>query len=429
MGHLAAKNIHRRLGEKLDNTSVRMPWSPALRELLAALYSPADAELVVRMPHRPSPLKRIARMLRTDPAELEPRLHELCSKGLVCDIIHKDSSLYMISPFVVGFFEFTMMRTRGELHFKQWAELFQAYMFGDSGFLEANFGNGQQVSVMRALPHEEALSDAARVEILDYEKASALVADADIFAVGLCSCRHEKEHLGERGCSVPMETCTSLGEGARFLIRNGFAREIERAEMLDILARSRDNALTLSTENVKHQAGFICHCCGCCCNLMRGVRELGYPGVLVTSGFIAHIGPDCTGCGKCARACPVNAITMRPVENPDHPESKQKRPVLDAGLCLGCGACALRCGSGALRLESREQRVLHPEDSFERIILQSLERGTLQNLIFDNPNSRTAAFMRALAGAFLRLPPVKKALMADTLRSRFLNTLRKATGS
>jgi len=73
-----------------------------------------------------------------------------------------------------------------------------------------------------------------------------------------------------------------------------------------------------------------------------------------------------------------------------------------------------------MRLENRPQRVLHPETTFRRVILQCLERGTLQNQLFDNPASRTQAAMRALVGAFLGLPPVKRALMSDALRSRFL---------
>jgi hypothetical protein len=33
--------------------------------------------------------------------------------------------------------------------------------------------------------------------------------------------------------------------------------------------------------------------------------------------------------------------------------------------------------------------------------------------------------MRAFVGAFLKLPPVKKALMSDTLRSRFLEAMKE----
>jgi hypothetical protein len=72
----------------------------------------------------------------------------------------------------------------------------------------------------------------------------------------------------------------------------------------------------------------------------------------------------------------------------------------------------------------RKQKVIHPETNFERLILQGLEKGTLQNQIFANPQSINEKFMRAFVGGFLRLPPVKKALMSDRLRSRFLDAMK-----
>jgi ferredoxin len=107
-----------------------------------------------------------------------------------------------------------------------------------------------------------------------------------------------------------------------------------------------------------------------------------------------------------------------------HARSKNKKaPVIDKNICLGCGVCALNCKTTALRLMKREQKVIHPATTFERIMMQSLERGTLQNQIFDNPDSITHKTMRAIVGGFLRLDPVKKALMSDTLRSSFLRTM------
>ena len=426
MGHIIAKDIYRQLGEKIDNTTVRTPWNPALRDLLQGLYTREEADFIVRMPYRPSSLRRLQKIMNMEPLSLQKQLESLCHKGLVCDIWEGDEYVYMMSPLVIGFFEFTMMRTQGELSSKKWAELFHAYMFGSTGFFDANFGDDQQVSIMRALPHEETLGD--HVEILDYEKASALIDAQTSFAVGICSCRHEKEHLGTRLCDGPLETCTSMGSGADFLIRNGFARSISKEEMKDITARSREMGLVLSTDNVKQDAGFICHCCSCCCNLLQGIRETGYSGILVSSSFMARCNEDmCNGCGQCARACPIDAITMVevPVKEGERP---RKKPVINEDYCLGCGVCALKCPAQAMRLDQRAQRVLHPEDSMERVILQSLERGTLQNLLFDNPNSRTQGFMCGLVGAFLGLSPVKKAIMSETLRSRFLDALRRSGG-
>lgn len=427
MGHIIAKDIYRQLGQTLDNTPVRMPWTSAMRDMLESLYTTEEAELVTRMPYRPSRLERIVRLTGFDESRLHRLLPDMCSKGLVCDIHDGDTYQYMISPIVIGFFEFSMMRTHGDITPAKWAELFQAYMFGDNAFLEANFGDGQQVSVMRALPYEETLHQHDHVEILDYEKAAALIEAHDLFAVGICACRHEKEHLGDRGCDVPLETCTSMGSAAEFLIRNEFARAVSKAELLDIFARSKDSGFTLSTDNVRQDAGFVCHCCGCCCNLMHGIKQ-GYPGILVSSSFIAQCDPEtCNGCGKCVRACPVDAVQLTERPGESAPRSR-KVAVVDQEICLGCGVCALKCKPRSMELHARQQKVFHPEDSFERVLMQSLERGTLQNLIFDNPNSKAETFMRSVLGGFLKLSPVKKALMSETLRSRFLVAIRSASG-
>jgi hypothetical protein len=78
-----------------------------------------------------------------------------------------------------------------------------------------------------------------------------------------------------------------------------------------------------------------------------------------------------------------------------------------------------------MRLTKRSQRVLHPENTFQRVILQSLERGTLQNLLFTDIGRIDHKFMRVFVGAFLKLPPVKRALMSENLRSSFLHFMER----
>jgi formate hydrogenlyase subunit 6/NADH:ubiquinone oxidoreductase subunit I len=339
------------------------------------------------------------------------------------DIWVNDAYHYMPSPIMVGIFELVMMRTGDNVDSKKLAHLFHEYMQGDNGaFYAANAKKGEKVSAIRALPHEDAINRSEYMEVLDYEKATSIVESSEKFSIGICSCRHEKLHLDKKECDVPLEKCSSFGYGADYLIRNNLAKEVSKSEMLENLAQSKEMKLVLCADNIKKNVTFICHCCKDCCNALGGISKFGYPNVVVTSSFIAKNDPDtCLGCGKCAKACPINAIEMIPIENPQ--TKKKKDAVIDTSVCLGCGVCALNCKNDAVSLIKREKRVLHPETIFQRVILQSLEHGNLQYQIFDNPQSITQKFMRGFIGGFLSLPPVKAALMSDMLRSSFLKAM------
>lgn len=416
MGHIVGKDIYRKLGKKIDGLSMRAPWNEKFYAILRELYSAEEADLVVRMPYGLSTMDKIEEVTGYERTKLEKLTEGMCSKGLVVDVWIGGEYRYIPSPIIIGIFEFTMMRTGGNLNMKEWGRLFHEYLLGEDTYYAANFGKGQTIGPLRTLPYEDAIEESEYVEILDYEKASAIVEQSRKFAIGICSCRHEKLHAGVKECDVPLETCSSFDFSAEFLIRHDMGREISREEMLDNLARSKELGLVLSADNVKTGPSFICHCCKCCCNILLGLNRFGYVNSVVTSSFIVEKDEDvCTECESCAEACPVGAIEKQS-EGP---------PSLNTSICIGCGVCALQCETEALRLVKRQQRVFHPEDTFERIILQCLERGTLQNQMFSNPQSVTHAFMRGVVGAFLRLPPVKKALMSDALRSSFLSTLRR----
>jgi len=65
------------------------------------------------------------------------------------------------------------------------------------------------------------------------------------------------------------------------------------------------------------------------------------------------------------------------------------------------------------------------QSTFNNVIFRYRESGTFQNQMFGNPQSITHKFMRGIVGAFLKLPPVKKSLMRDALRSSFLGIIKK----
>ena len=59
-------------------------------------------------------------------------------------------------------------------------------------------------------------------------------------------------------------------------------------------------------------------------------------------------------------------------------------------------------------------------DGIHRAVLMAIERGKLQDLIFDNRLLASHRAMAAILGAILRLPAVKRTLASEQMKSRYL---------
>jgi len=134
---------------------------------------------------------------------------------------------------------------------------------------------------------------------------------------------------------------------------------------------------------------------------------------IATTNFLPKIREDdCISCGKCSRVCPILAISM-----------EEKKPVIDETICLGCGICARNCPGKAIQLERRPIQVITPVNSTHRFVLQAIEKGTLQNLVFDNQAFANHRALAAVFGTILNLPPLKQALASKQFKSVYLDRL------
>ncbi|MDF1561502.1 MAG: 4Fe-4S dicluster domain-containing protein [Deltaproteobacteria bacterium] len=425
MGHLGhLKQEYADLVERLDAGPVGYP-KPASekaafgwREILEILYTPEEAALAARLPLKPSGLGKIAAKLKLAPEELKPRLDRMADKGLVMDVVDPKTgkTRYLLSPPVVGFFEFSLMRAHDEIPRKKMAEALRAYTHGDETFAREAFGH--ETMIGRAMVHETAIGAAALPDVLPWERATELIEGARSLAVALCYCRHKAEHLGEQ-CDSEMDNCLSLDAGAEFIARRGFGWSIERSEALEILHRSREAGLVQIADNVQRRPSYLCNCCGCCCGQLQAINEYDLPAVN-PSRFLAEADDEtCVGCQRCSRACPIAAISMVP-RRERTVRKNQMRPVVEEERCIGCGVCATACGKEAMRMRQRAEDPDVPLNSVDRVIRQSLERGRLGQLIFDGGESLGASFLGQAVDALCRLPGAERALASRQVRSRFL---------
>jgi ferredoxin len=217
---------------------------------------------------------------------------------------------------------------------------------------------GSRTPLTRSLPYEEHIPVTS--EVTSYDRAREIIREAGFGAVGMCYCRHKKEHL-DQTCSKGAPTegiCISLGSAARFMARRGFAQERSVDELLAVLDSARKLNLTHITDNIRHKPSFICNCCSCCCELLAGV-QMGYHQGVAGTGFRAIIDRErCTGCGACFRACNVKAIALP--QGVPFAEKADRYAVIDEEICLGCGACVSACRQGALSLVPAATRAIPP---------------------------------------------------------------------
>ncbi|HAR45685.1 MAG TPA: 4Fe-4S ferredoxin [Nitrospiraceae bacterium] len=419
MGHIVNPDReHRLLQKQLDRKVQGAPDSPTLIKILTLLFSPEEANIARQMPQQPTSLESLSRGLNMPRKELDRRLTEMAHRGVVLDIEHKGERYFMLPPVVIGLFEFTFMRARPDMPMAELARLFEEYFTENDRFISTLFQGKTQL--FRSFVREESILHDDHTEILDWERASHIVTSASAISVGLCQCHHALTHLG-KSCDRPQEVCLSFNHGAKTLVRNGYAREISTAEAMRVLEKSKAAGLAQTGDNVQRKVSFICNCCGCCCHLMLGMKTFDLHHGVVTSNWIMDVDLEkCKGCGKCATACPVNAIEIAETLEGD---KKRKWAVRDEKICLGCGVCYSACKFGGATMRPREKRVFTPETAFDQMVAMAIERGKLASLIFDDPQKLSHRALGRIIGVLEKSPPFKAAMAIKPLKSAFLSAV------
>lgn len=179
--------------------------------------------------------------------------------------------------------------------------------------------------------------------------------DRDAICAFPCVCRHGAKMI-DKSCNfkMPRESCIAFGEMAKAWAGFGYGRSISKAEAMDILQEVRHRGAVHSViherDDIRLPVIAICNCCWDCCGILKPYN-MGAAPLKYQCSFSARIRDEsaCNGCGVCERFCPTTAAIV-----------KNKKAVINAAKCIGCGQCAYQCVKNTIELVPDERVVFLP---------------------------------------------------------------------
>ncbi|MDQ7826200.1 MAG: 4Fe-4S binding protein [Candidatus Eremiobacteraeota bacterium] len=365
MGHLShvEKEHLLPLVKRLNLYPVGAPESDELYEILSLIYTRETAAIAAKFPLLETTLEELSPRVRKKPGELLPFIEEMAERGIVTESVYGGRAYYMLSPLIIGLFEFIFMKTSQDMPLEKLAALIDAYEKGPLGRQFATL----KTKMGRMLPLEKAFP-LLSTSVLSFERAGEIISRSEYLSLTRCYCRHKSLHLG-RKCSHPFEeVCMAFGKAAEFLVRRGFAQAISINDGLEVLKKAEEENLVHIMDNVRENPAFLCNCCSCCCAFLSFMKRVPGGSTVAPSSVQAEVAMDtCMRCGICLEKCPAGAISI-PREESVH---------IDSVRCLGCGLCAVTCPRQAITLAGRRRRIIPPGNVTEKFARAAFETGKL----------------------------------------------------
>jgi ferredoxin len=348
-------NVYKRLAEHLDRLPGGYPSTQSGVELkiLKKLFTEEEAHIAAALAMMPETAAIIAQRLKTDPDGLIAKLDEMSGKGLIFRL-EKKMPLYMAAQFVIGIWEYHVNDLDSQL-----IQYFNEYV----PYLAKQWAD-HQTNQLRVIPISKSVS--SQIKVMPYEAADEIIRKQSKIVVAPCICRKE-HHMTGKGCDYPIDVCLVFGSGAYYYEKNGLGRDIDKEEALEILQKGIEAGLVLQPGNAK-KAMNICMCCGCCCQVLKNLKDFPNPAQTVNSSYYAVVEDhQCIGCGICEQRCHMDAIAVDDVAR------------IDLNRCIGCGVCIPTCETQALSLSTKPtgQQWNPPDTVYDTYFNIAKERGLL----------------------------------------------------
>ena len=346
------EDIYIRLREFMDQLPAGYPSTPTGVEIkiLKKLFSPEQAELVMKLKKEPEDVSDIAGRTGIGEPELAAKLEEMARKGLIFRVRHGEKRLYQAIQFLAGIYEFQLNNLD-----REFCELFEEY------WPYIGMSLALYTPQMRIIPLQSSLK--SNTTVAPYNRVREILEIEELITVTQCICKREQGIMGYP-CEKPQEVCLMFGNFAQFYLDNNMARRITKEEALKILDLAEEKGLVLNPSNTQDLEA-ICCCCTCCCPFLKGLKMVPSPAEIVQNNYWSTIDKDlCTGCEGCIEVCPMEAI-----------KAEDALAQVMEQRCIGCGLCVAACPVEAISMKERKDRGAPPETFADTLSRIAIERG------------------------------------------------------
>lgn len=219
---------------------------------------------------------------------------------------------------------------------KLWNDFF--YHEWSFGFLEEAIkrqqAGGRNLPIWPALSALERSPNIDPADLLPEENFKLRIENAKSRILAPCGCR-----VSWGDCDHPLMTCFACFDRPRgeyyIGLKGSMLKRVGLAESLD-------------TARMAEEAGLVhwgdCYCCSCSCENLFPVTRGHRFDLMEPNRFLAVVDEDkCTGCQKCQKRCPFEAVEMKPVGS-----TKKHKATIDPDKCKGCGLCIVGCKHEAI---------------------------------------------------------------------------------
>jgi len=139
MSHISNKDAYKMLEERINRFPQGAPPSETLYKILSMLFTEKEASLVAQLPIKPFSVKTASAIWKMDEVQTENTLQKLASKAILLDVDFDSKKEYCLPPPMIGFFEFSLMRTRDDIDQKTLSELYFQYLNVEEDFIKDLF--------------------------------------------------------------------------------------------------------------------------------------------------------------------------------------------------------------------------------------------------------------------------------------------------